>query len=200
MKKNKISPSWCNLQWRTKKWGTGGLHPLCVGKSVIFKLKIDKKLTPMFLRNLGWHPSFSKCLDPAPNCKMHYLLKKIYQYIQFRPLTGYTCTCLILDIVYVCMSYIWRMNDFHLSVYKMPFQHRRLNTFQQKFNTYVYSWNTHEHVKVISGMAARLVQNISDDYLSCSICLQRFCEPRKLNCEHTFCRKYRCEKQRYLFN
>lgn len=36
-------------------------------------------------------------------------------------------------------------------------------------------------------MAARLVQNISDDYLSCSICLQRFSEPRKLNCEHTFC-------------
>lgn len=36
-------------------------------------------------------------------------------------------------------------------------------------------------------MADRLVQNISDDYLSCPICLLRFNEPRKLPCEHTFC-------------
>lgn len=36
-------------------------------------------------------------------------------------------------------------------------------------------------------MAARLVQNISDDYLSCPICLQRFNDPRKLTCDHTFC-------------
>ncbi|XP_052063758.1 tripartite motif containing 13-like [Mytilus californianus] len=36
-------------------------------------------------------------------------------------------------------------------------------------------------------MAARLVQNIFDDYLSCPICFMKFSEPRKLPCDHTFC-------------
>ena len=50
--------------------GMQELAPLLfIGKFVNFMSKIDQKmvnnvLAPHFLSNTGWHPSFSKCLDP----------------------------------------------------------------------------------------------------------------------------------------
>ncbi|XP_062599095.1 E3 ubiquitin-protein ligase TRIM13-like [Saccostrea cucullata] len=34
---------------------------------------------------------------------------------------------------------------------------------------------------------SRLARNVTEDYLTCTICLQRFRDPRTLPCEHTFC-------------
>ena len=36
-------------------------------------------------------------------------------------------------------------------------------------------------------MSGRLAKNVTKDYLSCSICFERFREPKTLPCEHTFC-------------
>ncbi|KAK3586527.1 hypothetical protein CHS0354_035063 [Potamilus streckersoni] len=38
-------------------------------------------------------------------------------------------------------------------------------------------------------MAERVVRNIENDYLMCSICLSRYRDPRLLPCGHTFCRQ-----------
>lgn len=36
-------------------------------------------------------------------------------------------------------------------------------------------------------MASRVAENIVNDYLTCSICCERYTDPRKLPCEHSFC-------------
>ncbi|OWF34793.1 E3 ubiquitin-protein ligase TRIM56-like [Mizuhopecten yessoensis] len=38
-------------------------------------------------------------------------------------------------------------------------------------------------------MAQRVIQNVENDYLMCSICLGRYDDPRLLPCGHTFCRE-----------
>ena len=38
-------------------------------------------------------------------------------------------------------------------------------------------------------MAERVVRNLTNDYLMCSICLGRYTDPRLLPCGHTFCKK-----------
>uniref|UniRef100_K1QCU6 Tripartite motif-containing protein 2 n=1 Tax=Magallana gigas TaxID=29159 RepID=K1QCU6_MAGGI len=38
-------------------------------------------------------------------------------------------------------------------------------------------------------MAQRVVDNLQNDYLICSMCLSRYTDPRILTCGHTFCRQ-----------
>ena len=42
---------------------------------------------------------------------------------------------------------------------------------------------------VVAKMSQRLASSLRADYLSCSICLEVFTQPRALPCQHSFCRK-----------